>query len=44
MSIGQIEKYRRSSSVFGRLERARRPAEATHAQACYGNNASSPVL
>ncbi|MFZ0470329.1 MAG: hypothetical protein WAL92_15510, partial [Thiogranum sp.] len=37
MSIGQIEKYRRSPSVFGRLERARRLAEATHAQVWYGN-------
>jgi hypothetical protein len=32
-----MEKYRRSSSVFGRLERARRLAEATHAQLWYGN-------
>jgi len=37
MSIGQIEKYRRSSRVFGQLERARRLAEATHAQVWSGS-------
>jgi len=39
-----MEKYCRSFSVFGRLERGRRLAEATHAEARCWNDASSPVL